>query len=143
VKNLNNKAGKSRISHRVRGVGGGVEAHGQLTLSQNVPRPGTEYKRSRIAFCKKAFTDVHICTELLQLPAQSLIGSPGTLVAKTHRMPQVMFRKRATDSRAFLRKMTYEEKISQDSTPPCSIIALSHLQTSRTKRAVRNSVPLH
>jgi len=43
-------------------------------------------------------------------------------VAKTHRMPQVevIFRQRATNCRALLRKMTYEDKASYDSTPPCS-----------------------
>ena len=34
---------------------------------------------------------------------------------------QVIFRKRATDSRALLRKMTYEDKALYDSTPPCNI----------------------
>jgi len=33
---------------------------------------------------------------------------------------QVIFRKRATNYRALLRKMTYEDKASYDSTPPCS-----------------------
>ena len=33
---------------------------------------------------------------------------------------QVMFRNRATNYRALLRKMTYEDKASYDSTPPCS-----------------------
>jgi len=62
---------------------GGVEAHRKLMLSANVRRPGTKYKRSKIAFAvtSVAFTGVHICTELLQLPAQSLIGSTGTLSA--------------------------------------------------------------
>ena len=57
----------------------GVEAHGQLTLGTNMPRPGTKYKRSKIVFAVTAiaFTIIHICTELLQLLAQSLIGSPG------------------------------------------------------------------
>ena len=32
---------------------------------------------------------------------------------------QVIFRKRATNYRALLRKMTYENKASYDSTPPC------------------------
>jgi len=51
-------------------------------LSTNVHRPKTKYKRSKIAFAVTsiAFIVVHICTELLQLPAQSLIGSPGTLL---------------------------------------------------------------
>jgi len=53
---------------------GGVEPHGQLMLSTNVRRPETKYKRSKIAFAVTsiAITVVHICTELLQLPAQSL-----------------------------------------------------------------------
>jgi len=33
---------------------------------------------------------------------------------------QVLFRKRATNYRALLWKMTYEDKASYDSTPPCS-----------------------
>jgi len=51
-------------------------------LSPNVPRPGTKYKRSKNAFVvtSLAFIVVHICTELLQITAQSLIASPGTLV---------------------------------------------------------------
>jgi len=59
-----------------------VEAHGQLKLGPNVPRPGTKYKRSKIVFAVTsiAFTIVHICTELLQLLAQSLIGIPSTLL---------------------------------------------------------------
>ena len=32
----------------------------------------------------------------------------------------VIFRKRATNYRALLRKMTYEDKTSYDSTPPCA-----------------------
>jgi len=32
---------------------------------------------------------------------------------------QVVFRERATDYRALLREMTYEDKASYDSTPPC------------------------
>ena len=33
---------------------------------------------------------------------------------------QVIFRKRATNYRALLRKMTYQDKASYDSTPPCN-----------------------
>ena len=33
---------------------------------------------------------------------------------------QVVFRKRATNYMALLRKMTYEDKASYDSTPPCN-----------------------
>jgi len=32
---------------------------------------------------------------------------------------QVVFRKRATNYRALLRKMTYEDKVSYESAPPC------------------------
>jgi len=51
-------------------------------LSANVRLPETKYKRSKIALSVTAiaFTVVNICTELLQLPAQPLIWSPGTLV---------------------------------------------------------------
>ena len=34
---------------------------------------------------------------------------------------QVIFRKRATNCRALLRKMTYKDKASYDSTPPCTL----------------------
>ena len=34
---------------------------------------------------------------------------------------QVIFRKRATNSRALLRKITYEDKASSASSPPCII----------------------
>jgi len=33
---------------------------------------------------------------------------------------QVIFRKRATNYRALLQKMTYKDKASYDSTPPCT-----------------------
>ena len=57
-------------------------AHGHLTRGSNGLSPGTKYKRSKNVFAITfiALTLVHLCTELLQLPAQSLIGSPGTLV---------------------------------------------------------------
>ena len=63
---------------------GEVEVHGHLTLSANVRLLETKYKRSKIVFdvTPIAFTDIHICTELLQIPAQSLIGSPGTLLPR-------------------------------------------------------------
>ena len=35
---------------------------------------------------------------------------------------QVIFRKRATNHRALLRKIIYEDKASHDSTPPCTIV---------------------
>jgi len=45
-------------------------------------------------------------------------------VAKTHRMPYLIdhflhISKRATNYRALRRKMTYKDKASYDSTPPC------------------------
>jgi len=51
-------------------------------LSANARRPGTKYKHSKFAFAVAsiAFTIVHICTELLHLSAQSLLGSPGILL---------------------------------------------------------------
>jgi len=42
---------------------------------------------------------------------------------------QVIFRKRATNYRALLRKITYRDKASYDSTPPCSKSNTSILQT--------------
>jgi len=58
-------------------------AHGQLTQGANWRNPRAKYKRSKNVFAvtSVALTVVHLCTELLQLPAQSLIGSPGTLDA--------------------------------------------------------------
>jgi len=43
-------------------------------------------------------------------------------VAKTHRMPEVAghFCKRATNYMALLQKMTHKDKVSYDSTPPCT-----------------------
>ena len=35
---------------------------------------------------------------------------------------QVIFCKRATNYRALLRKMIYEDKASYESTPPCSVV---------------------
>jgi len=45
---------------------------------------------------------------------------------------QVIFRKRATNYRALWQKMTYEDKASYDSTPPCTYNArlLSHMNAS-------------
>ena len=40
---------------------------------------------------------------------------------------QVIFRKRATNYRALLRKMTYEDKASYDSSPPCTPVSPSPL----------------
>jgi len=79
VKFLDKKAEKSRISNKL--SGGRSESTRKLMLSTNVRRPETKYKRSKIAFAVTsiAFTVVHICIELLQLPAQPLIESPGNL----------------------------------------------------------------
>jgi len=54
-------------------------------------------------------------------------------VAKTHKMPwvalQVIFRKRATNYRALLRKMTCENKASCGSWPPCTTtVASMHIR---------------
>jgi len=55
-------------------------------------------------------------------------------MAKTHRMPyklQVIFRKRATNYRALLQKMTYKDKASYGSSPPCTRawrVTHSHVQ---------------
>ena len=49
-------------------------------------------------------------------------GSPKPMVAKTHRCPKlhVISRKRATNDKALLRKMTYNDTASCGSSPPCS-----------------------
>jgi len=54
-----------------------------------VPIPGTKYKRSKNVFVVTsiALTVVRPCTELLQLPAQFLVGSPGTLAAHCSQTP--------------------------------------------------------
>jgi len=46
-------------------------------------------------------------------------------------MLQVIFRKRATSYRALLRKMTYEDKASYDSTDPCSATMVQSLTRRR------------
>jgi len=51
-------------------------------------------------------THTHICTGW-----RRLIGSPKL---------QIMFHERATKYRSFLRKMTYKDKGSYESSPPCS-----------------------
>ena len=72
-------ARKSRNSCRMNGES--VGAHGHLTRGSNGKSPGTKYKRSKIIFfvTSIAITDVNFCKELSQLPAQSLIWSPGSL----------------------------------------------------------------
>ena len=56
-------------------------AQGHLTRCSNGLSPGIKYTRSKNVFTVTsiALIVVRLCAELLQLPAQSLIGSPGTL----------------------------------------------------------------
>ena len=61
--------------------GGGVGAQGQLNRGSNGLSPGIKYRHSKIAL---AVTSIALSlgrpgTQLLQLPAQSLTGSPSTL----------------------------------------------------------------
>jgi len=60
----------------------GVKAHGLLMLGTNLCRPGTKYKRSKIAFAVTfyTFTVVHMRKELQMINARFLTRSPGTLV---------------------------------------------------------------
>ena len=57
-----------------------MEAHGQLTLSPNMLCPETKENAQRLFFSVMCIvlTDARICKQLLQLSAQSLIGSPST-----------------------------------------------------------------
>jgi len=73
-------ARKSRNSCWVNG--GGVDAYGQLTRGSNGLSPGTKYKRSKNVFSVTsiALSLGHIWARLLELPTQSLIGSPSTLI---------------------------------------------------------------
>ena len=48
---------------------------------------------------------------------------------------QVIFRKRATEYRALLRKMTYKDKASYDSSPPCRALCHILLADERVKTA--------
>ena len=58
----------------------------------------------------------------------SFVG--GYRVAKTHRMPYLItFSKLATNYRALLRKMTYKDKASYDSTPPCIHVSIQEYVT--------------
>jgi len=47
---------------------------------------------------------------------------------------QVIFRKRATNYRALLRKMTYEDKAPYDPTPPCSADYSAHASERERRR---------
>jgi len=74
-------ARKSRNSRRSRG--GEVGAEGMVTKGAFLRCPGTKYKRSKNAFASTsiALILVPLGTKLLEISAQFLIGSPGTLVA--------------------------------------------------------------
>jgi len=63
--------------------GGGVGANGPLTRGSNGLSPGTKYKRSKNVFAVTsiALTLVPLGTKLLDISAQFLIGSPGTLLS--------------------------------------------------------------
>ena len=63
---------------------GVVGSHRQLTQSAILRNPRTKYKRSKNVFSVTsiALSCAHICARLLQPLAQSLIGSPGTLVSR-------------------------------------------------------------
>ena len=55
-----------------------------MTQGPNVRSPGTKYNRSKIVFAVTsiALTLVPLGTKLLEIPAQFLIGSPGTLAGR-------------------------------------------------------------
>jgi len=74
-------ARKSRISRRARD--GEVGAEGMVTKGANWRSPEIKYKRSKNAFAVTSITLtlVPLGNKLLELPVQSLIGSPGTLTA--------------------------------------------------------------
>jgi len=76
---LKNEGPLARNSRRL--SGGGVGAQGQLTRGANWRSPETKYKRSRIVFAVTsiALTLVSLGAKLLELPAQSVVGSPVTL----------------------------------------------------------------
>ena len=63
--------------------GGGGGAWGQLIRDSNGHSPGTKYKRSKIALpvISIALSLGRLGTQLMGLPAQSLIGSPSTLAS--------------------------------------------------------------
>jgi len=60
-----------------------VGAEDMVTKGANWRSPGTKYKRSKNAHAVTsiALTLVPLGTKLLELSVQSLIGSPGTLLA--------------------------------------------------------------
>jgi len=51
---------------------------------------------------------------------------------------QVVFSKRATNDRALLRKMTFEDKTPYDSTPPCTFLLRHHGSIHAGKQEVRS-----
>jgi len=77
-----------------------------------------------VALCYSALQSVAVCCSVLQCVSMCCSGLQSS-VGKGWRRPigclkvQVIFRKRATNYRALLRKMTYEDKASNGSSPPC------------------------
>jgi len=55
---------------------------------------------------------------------------------------QVIFRKRATKYRAILREITYGDKALNDSTPPCTSIAHTHLSTEHIHLSISRCIAL-
>ena len=61
-------------------------AEGMVTKGAILRSPGTKYKRSKNAFASTfvALTLVPLGTKLLEISAQVLIGSPGTLLTRAY-----------------------------------------------------------
>jgi len=86
-----------------------------------------------VAVCCSVLQCVAVCCSVLQCVAcMSLLHTPRSVfVSKGWQRLigclklQVIFRKRATNYRALLRKMTYEDKPSYASSPPCMCVCLS------------------
>ena len=84
-----------------------------------------------VAVCCSVLQSVAVCCRVLQCVAV-VYSLPG--VDRGWRRPigrlklQVFFRKRATNHRALLQKMTYKDKASCDSTPPCTTTFVVLLQ---------------
>jgi len=74
--------------------------------------------------CKSALTLCRIvdaCHSQCTMGWRRLIGSPKL---------QIIFHKRATKYRALLLKMTYKDKATDDSTPPCTLIPCNKMYVS-------------
>ena len=82
-------AQKSRNICRARG--GEVGAEGMVKKSAMLRSPETKYKRSKIIFSVTciALTSAPHCNKLLEISAQFLIGSPGTLVTSPNPEPSI------------------------------------------------------